>query len=755
MTSPPNPPPRTLLGNVSHLATQMAHQVRSHLGFHQPKLKDGAKVPTLEVFNPKDGSREVYSLVGDRYTLGRSSTRAKQDPGHILVNNDLVSSLHLSLTRPSHQDGTFQIQDERSTNGMYWGKRKIQGLILHHNDRLALGPPELAEVVEVRYLDPPPLFFQALRYGVYGATGILLLVIAIVGWQWQQFTVRPLGSVQGPIAAYAGDGEPLQTLTSETHKELPNLKSFSPYLPAAVVASEDSRFYWHLGIDPLRLASAIFFTLRGVQREGGSTLTMQIARSLFPDYVGTDDSIGRKWREMMVALKLEALYSKDDLLTIYLNRVYLGVGYGFEDAAQQYYNKSAADLSLAEAALLVGILPAPNAWSPCVNLEQAANARQRVIDRALQLNLVTEAEAEAASRTPTNTLAPNACAIQGNILSPYYFSEIQQELKLRLGFTDKVIRQGNFIIETSLDLKLQNAAEKALQDAILTDGAAVGFNQGAIVTLNAKNGSILAMVGGYDYQESQFNRATQALRQPGSTFKVFAYAEALEQGISPYATYSCEPVYWQGYSGGCERSGGDINFFTAVAQSENGVALRVAQAVGLDKIIQLAQNMGIQSPLEPVPGLVLGEKEVTVLDLTGAFAVFANGGIFYQPHAIDRIYDSNQCPNPAQRQSCQSLYDYSQVAAGGRRVLSPETAQTMTQLLQGVISGGTGASVGIPGAAGKTGTTDYAVDSWFVGYLPDRGWVTGIWLGNDDNTPTSGGSGLAAKLWGNYMRQVL
>jgi membrane peptidoglycan carboxypeptidase len=733
----------------------MAHQVRSHLGFHQPKLKDGAKVPTLEVFNPKDGSREVYSLVGDRYTLGRSSTRAKQDPGHILVNNDLVSSLHLSLTRPSHQDGTFQIQDERSTNGVYWGKRKIQGLILHHNDRVALGPPELADVVEVRYLDPPPLFFQAFRYGVYGATGILLLVIAIVGWQWQQFTVRPLGSVQGPIAAYAGDGEPLQTLTSETHKELPNLKSFSPYLPAAVVASEDSRFYWHLGIDPLRLASAIFFTLRGVQREGGSTLTMQIARSLFPDYVGTDDSIGRKWREMMVALKLEALYSKDDLLTIYLNRVYLGVGYGFEDAAQQYYNKSAADLSLAEAALLVGILPAPNAWSPCVNLEQAANARQRVIDRALQLNLVTEAEAEAASRTPTNTLAPNACAIQGNILSPYYFSEIQQELKLRLGFTDKVIRQGNFIIETSLDLKLQNAAEKALQDAILTDGAAVGFNQGAIVTLNAKNGSILAMVGGYDYQESQFNRATQALRQPGSTFKVFAYAEALEQGISPYATYSCEPVYWQGYSGGCERSGGDINFFTAVAQSENGVALRVAQAVGLDKIIQLAQNMGIQSPLEPVPGLVLGEKEVTVLDLTGAFAVFANGGIFYQPHAIDRIYDSNQCPNPAQRQSCQSLYDYSQVAAGGRRVLSPETAQTMTQLLQGVISGGTGASVGIPGAAGKTGTTDYAVDSWFVGYLPDRGWVTGIWLGNDDNTPTSGGSGLAAKLWGNYMRQVL
>ena len=765
MTSPQTPPPRpprTLLGNL----TQMAHQVRSHLGLRQPKLKEGAKVPRLEVYNPKDGSREVYPLVGDRYTLGRSESQSRRDSGHIVVNNDLVSSRHLSLTRSSQ--GTFQIDDgvlerqpdgssraKRSTNGLYWGKRRIKGLLLHHNDRLVLGPPHLAEVVELRYLDPPSIFLKALRYGVYGVTGIILLSTAIVLWEWQQFTVRPLGGVQGPIAAYTGDGKPLQTLSSETHRELPNLKSFSPYLPAAIVASEDSRFYWHIGIDPLRLASAIFFTVRGVQREGGSTLTMQMARSLFPDYVGTEDSVGRKWREMMVALKLEALYSKDELLTIYLNRVYLGVGYGFEDAAQKYYNKSAADLTLAEAAMLVGILPAPNAWNPCVNLEQAAEARQRVIDRALKLNLVTEAEAQAATRTPTNTLAPNACETQGNILSPYYFAEIQQELKSRLGYTDKVIRDGNFIIETSLDLKLQKAAEKALQDSILGDGVAAGFSQGAIVTLNAQNGSILAMVGGYDYQESQFNRASQALRQPGSTFKVFAYAAALEQGISPYTTYSCEPFYWEGYSGGCERSSGAIDFYTALAQSENGVALRVAQAVGLDKVIQLANSMGIQSELEPIPGLVLGEKEVTVLELTGAFAAFANGGTFYQPHAIDRIYDSNQCPDPAQRKACQHLYDYSELAGAGRRVLSPETAQTMTQILQGVVSSGTGASAAIPGAAGKTGTSNDAVDSWFVGYLPDRQWVTGVWLGNDDNSPTAGGSGLAAKVWGNYMRQVL
>lgn len=746
------PPPRTVLKSTLAGLTQMAHQVRSRLGVQKPQLKPGAKVPILEVYNPKDGSRERYELVGDRYTLGRSESRAKRDPGHIVVDNNLVSSLHLSLSKEQNQ---FQVQDQRSTNGLYWGRRRIEGMALQHNDRLVLGPPDLADVVEIRYENSPPLFHRGFRYGVYGLTGFIVLIGTIVALEWQKFTVRPLGAVQGPIAAYSGAGEPLQTLTSETHRELAKLKDFSPYLPAAVLASEDSRFYWHLGVDPLRLAAAIFFTVTGVQQEGGSTLTMQISRSLFPDYVGTDNSLGRKWREMMVALKLEALYSKEELLRIYLNRVYLGVGYGFEDAAQQYYNKSAADLNLAEAALLVGILPAPNAWNPCVDLEQAANARQRVIDRLLKLNLVTEADAQAASRIPSNTLAPNACETQGNILSPYYFGAIQDELKSRLGYTDQVIRDGNFIIETSLDLKMQKLAEESLQASIRTDGATAGFNQGAIVTVDAKTGAILALVGGYDYQESQFNRATQAVRQPGSTFKVFAYAAALEQGISPYTTYSCESFYWEGYSGGCQRSSGAIDFYTALAQSENGVALRVAQAVGLDKIIALAKQMGIESNLEAIPGLVLGEKEVTVLELTGAYGVFANGGVLFKPHAINRIYDSNECPIAAQRQNCKPIYDFSQVQQGGRSALSSETAKTMTEILQTVVSSGTGSGVGISGAAGKTGTSNDAVDSWFVGYLPDRAWVTGVWLGNDDNTPTNGGSGLAANLWGNYMRQAI
>jgi membrane peptidoglycan carboxypeptidase len=748
----------------------MAHQVRSQLGLGKPKLKPGAQVPTLEVYNPKDGSRQVYDLVGDRYTLGRSTSQSQRDPGHIVVHNELISGIHLTLSRNARTRGNFQVNDgdgqRGSTNGLYWDrpflqglyrhKQRIRGMVLQDNDRLILAKPELADAVELRYRNPPPLLLTLLRYGIYGISGFVMLVAAIVLWEWQQFTVRPLGSVQGPIAAYAQDGQPLQTLTSATHRELPRLKDFSPYLPAAVLASEDSRFYWHFGVDPLRLAGAIFFTLANVQKEGGSTLTMQMARSLFPDYVGDQDSLGRKWREMMVSLKLEALYSKEELLTTYINRVYLGVGYGFEDAARRYYNKSAAQLTLAEAATLVGILPAPNAWSPCVDLKQAANARQRVIDRMLKLNFITPEEAEQASRTPTNTLAPNACETQGRVLSPYYFAQMEDEFRSQLGYPDKVIREGNFIIETSLNLKLQNAAEKALQNSILNDGAAVGFRQGAIVTLDASDGSILALVGGFDYQESQFNRATQAVRQPGSTFKVFVYTEALEQGISPYTQYSCSPFSWQGYSGGCEHGGGDsADFFQAVAKSENGVALRVAKAVGLEKIIALAKAMGIQSPLEPVPGLVLGEKEVTVLELTGAFGVLANGGKYYPPHAIKRIYDSRKCPDPAQRQTCQVLYDFNALKKTGKPVISAQTAQTMTQILQGVVSSGTGVNVGIPGAAGKTGTTNDAVDSWFVGYLPDRQWVTGIWLGNDDNTPTSGGSGMAAKLWGDYMRQVL
>jgi len=763
-SSPPTPPPpqqtmlekvKTAIGKTGFGQTVMGQLVQTQLGQTLLKLRPEAKLPELEIINPEDPRpQRRRKLVGDRYDLGRSSSCQFQ------IQNELVSGKHASLRREQPPNPSwftppapFFLKDEGSTNGIYWGKRKVKALELRHGDRVTLGPPELLKVVELRYWDPPSVWVRGLKYGIYGLGVAIALAGAALTWEWRKVPTQILGSVQGPIAAYAGDNTPLSTLRSESHVELESLKEFSPYLPKATIASEDTRFYWHFGFDPLRIVGAIVIRLSGGQLEGASTLTQQIARSLFPEYVGREDSIGRKVREIIVATKLETFYSKDELLLTYLNRVYLGVGYGFEDAAQQYFLKSARDLTLSEAATLVGILPAPNGFSPCEDLDTARGLRNRVINRMLELNMVTEEEAQAALRSVI-TFDPTVCDTNSSLLSPYFYGRIIDELDQLYGRS--VTDDGNFMVETSLNLKLQNLAETTLRETLRQEGSQYGFDQGAIVTLDAKTGSILALVGGFDYQESQFNRATQALRQPGSTFKIFAYTAALEAGVSPYKGYSCDPLTWQGQSySACERSSGTIDMFQGLAQSENSVALRIAQDAGLGSVVQIAKAMGIRSELIETPGLVLGQSEVTLLELTGAYGVLANGGTFYSPHAINRVYDSNTCTSPGDRATCKVSYDVSQVPGNRKQILNPETAKTMTAMLQGVVSSGTGSGAAVPGAAGKTGTTNDVVDMWFVGYLPKEGWVTGIWLGNDDNNPTAGGSWIAAQLWGEYMAQAL
>ncbi|MGA1600831.1 MAG: transglycosylase domain-containing protein [Prochlorothrix sp.] len=762
-SSPPTPPPpqktvlekaKTWLGQTGLGQTVMGQLVQTQLGRTLLQLRPEAKVPELEILNPEDLRPSVRrKLMGDRYALGRSSRCQFQ------IQNELVSGHHASLRRDPPTGGWLQgrppylLKDEQSTNGIYWGRRRVKGLELRHGDRVTLGPPELMKVVELRYWDPPSIWLRGLKYGIYGLGVAIVLAGAALVWEWRKVPVQVLGSVQGPIAAYSSDNQPLATLGSESHVELERLKDFSPYLPKAVIASEDTRFYWHFGFDPLRIVGAIVIRLGGGQLEGASTVTQQIARSLFPDYVGRDDSLGRKIREVIVATQLETFYSKDELLLTYLNRVYLGVGYGFEDAAQQYFLKSARDLTLSEAATLVGILPAPNGFSPCEDLETARGLRNRVVNRMLELNMVTEEEAQTALRSVIS-FDPAVCDTSGSLLFPYFYGRIIDELDALYGRS--VTDDGNFIIETSLNLDLQALAETTLRETLRTQGNQYGFDQGAVVTLDAKTGSILALVGGFDYQESQFNRATQALRQPGSTFKVFAYAAALEAGISPRKGYSCDSLTWQGqFYSACERSSGTIDMYQALSQSENVVALRIAQDVGLGAVVEVAQAMGIRSDLLEAPGLVLGQSEVTLLELTGAYGVLANGGTFYRPHAIDRVYDSNTCTTPGDRRTCRVSYDAGETPGDRRQVLDPQTAQTMTTLLQGVVREGTGRSAGVVGAAGKTGTTNNAVDLWFVGYVPQTDWVTGVWLGNDDNRPTSGGSWLAAQLWGRYMNQAL
>jgi membrane peptidoglycan carboxypeptidase len=748
--TPTPPPPKTLLGRI----TQVVQTVQARVNFSQLQLKPNATAPELWVQESDAAKAEVYPLLGDRYLLGRSSRACD-----IVVRQPIVSQVHLSLQRESSKPGAnFTMQDERSTNGIYRGKRRIQYIQLRHGDVLTLGPPELAAAVRVQYRNPPTWLGRTIRYGFYGVSGVAALVALWVGIQWQRFSVYPLPtSVQGPVVVYARDGEtPLREPRNQAHVEMKSLSDFSPYLPDAVLASEDSRFYWHLGIDPIGILRALVTNIRGGEiREGGSTLSQQLARSIYRDYVGTEDSAARKIREAVVALKLETFYSKDFILLTYLNQVYLGSGtYGFEDAAQFYFGKSARDLTLSEAATLVGILPAPNRFNPVRDYETAVQLRDRIINRMASQGMITQEEAQRARRSRIE-INPAAIEELQSTIAPYFYSQVFLELEDLLGV--QLAQEGNFIVESTLDPSIQAAAETNLRRTVETTGAAVGFSQGALVTLDAGTGEVLALVGGVDFQESQFNRATQALRQPGSTFKVFAYASALAQGISPRSTYSCSTLVWNGQQfDGCRSGGGAMDMYDGLALSENVVALRIAQEAGLNNVVQMAHQMGIESELAAVPGLILGQSEVTLLELTGAYGVLANDGVQNQPHTIRRILDSSDCSNRSDLNTCRVIYDYAQEPGANATVLSPQVADTMTVLLQGVTRYGTGrtAYLGV-GEAGKTGTTNDNTDLWYVGYVPRQRWVTGIWFGNDDNTPTGGTSSDAARLWGDYMGQIL
>ncbi|MEC4814497.1 MAG: transglycosylase domain-containing protein [Scytonema sp. PMC 1069.18] len=752
--SSPQPPqkPQTLLGQL----TQAVQTIQARVDFSKLALKPNARVPELWVQDAGAPKAEVYPLLGDRYILGRSSKSSD-----IVIRNPVVSQIHLSLSRDSTQRSpVFIIKDENSTNGIYRGKRRVNSLELRHGDILTLGPPELAASVRLQYVDPPPWYVRAATWAACGVGGATALATLVIGVEWLKFDVQPLpGPSRAPVVIYARDGETrLREPRTTAHIDMKRLEEFGPYLPAAVVASEDSRYYWHFGVDPLGVLRAVFINTRsGDVQQGASTVTQQVARSLFRDYVGRQDSLGRKFREAVVALKLETFYSKDDILLTYLNRVFLGADTsGFEDAARYYFEKSAKELTVSEAATLVGILPAPNAFDLCGdsnNKLRTIEYRNRVLRRMLDMGKIKTEDYNRARRSPIE-ISPKVCERQAKTIAPYFYNYVFQELERILG--TELATEGNFIIETELDTSMQAKAEDSLQKHVSNAGKTFNFSQGAMVTLDTNTGAILAMVGGTDYRTSQFNRAVQAKRQPGSTFKLFPYTAAIEQGVSPGRSYSCSPFRWQGFTyKPCRTGAGSLDVATGLALSENPIALRLARDVGLDKVVTMAKRLGIKSELEAVPGLVLGQSVVNVLEMTGAFAAIGNKGVWNRPHAISRILDSSDCRDIKDPKTCRVIYSFDQDSEANKRVLQTDIASTMVRMLQQVITNGTGRSAAIGlGEAGKTGTTDKNVDLWFIGFIPNRRLVTGIWLGNDNNSPTSGSSAQAAQLWGNYMGKV-
>ena len=686
-----------------------------------------------------DGTPQRQLLTPGLYRIGR-------DPAaEICLTGAGVSKQHALL---EHCDGHWVISDLNSTNGLWWRGRRVQQLLLADGDALQLAPGEAGAALTLQLQWPSSRRWRrgarlvsALLAGL-AASGLVLLALGRL-----QVPIRSeLSNQRGPLVLFDGQNRPMRNTDASQRRDQGQLNAFAPVLVDALLASEDNRFWRHPGVDPIGTARAVVTNLLGGRvLEGGSTLTQQLARSLHPEQVGQGDTLQRKLRELLVALQLEASSSKRDLLLAYLNRVYLGAGCGFEAASQQLFAKPARDLTLGEAALLVGLLPSPNGFDPCANPQGALNARNQVLRKLVDSGRVGMEAARRARRQPL-ALAPEACGADGAAPvqrpAPFYGDQVRRDLEALVG--SDVAAEGNFLVSTHFDPLLQEVVERRLRQTLQASAGAI--SQGAVVVIDVRNGGILAISGGRDYSLSQYNRASMALRQPGSTFKLFPYLVALERGMAPGDPVPCGPLEWGGqrFSSGCR---GSLSLLGAFASSSNTAALRLGRLFGLEAVVQMARNLGITSPLEPVPGLVLGQAEVRLLELTAAYGAVANGGIWHAPSTIRRLNDAGNGASASSGSAPRGSL------RPGRRVLSSATAQTMRQLLQAVVRSGTGRAARLGGQeGGKTGTTNNGRDLLFIGFEPSRHWVMGIWLGNDDNRPTGASSAVAAALWGEIIQ---
>ncbi len=537
-------------------------------------------------------------------------------------------------------------------------------------------------------------------------------------------------TVDGMILATYGDvyGEFIP------YKELP------PSVVKAVLATEDRRFFDHPGVDIWGIARAM---VRNIQAggfvQGGSTITQQVAKNVF---LTPDRTLYRKVQEALLALWLEGRFSKEEILAIYMNRVYLGAGvYGVDAAAKRYFGKGARELTLVESASLAGLLKAPSRYAPTADFERAKKRTHQVLLNMVDADMLIESEVQPAldSFEPPATYRKD-----GDDSGKRYFTDwIAERVPLYTGDINEDI-----IVVTTLDPKMQREAEDAVHAFVEKYGEEKQFDQAALLSMTP-GGAVRAMVGGADYRESQYNRATQAKRQPGSVFKIFAYLAALEAGAKPTSLVVDEPVEievngkkWRPTNFGGEYRG-EIELQEALKHSVNTIAVKLGDAVGFQNVANLARRFGIVD-LPVHPSMVLGSVEVTPLEMTTAYAHLANRGQRVEPYGILKITT----------QSGEEVYKHSQI--GNWQVVSNNVVNMMNHMLTQVPNGGTGgrANIGRP-VAGKTGTSQNYRDAWFIGFTPQ--YVTSVWVGNDNNGPTKGitGGNIPAMIWGDFMRKAL
>jgi len=540
------------------------------------------------------------------------------------------------------------------------------------------------------------------------------------------------------ITIKASDDTIIQQIGPATRETL-KISEIPKPLMQAFLAIEDRRFEQHHGVDYQGVVRAAFSNLlAGGVVEGGSTITQQLARIVYFDQ---ERSLERKLKEMRMAQKIEQDIDKNTILERYLNLVYLGSGaYGVADAAKVYFSKPVQELTLAEMAMLAGLPPAPSEYSPFVN-EKAAKERRNLVLREMQESgYITKAQADDAIATPLTTQRSNPQRLERK--ATYFTEYIQQELPNYV--SKEVLAQKGLTVETTLNLDWQAAAEEAVKETVERNGRYQRFEQAAMVAIDPRNGQIKTMVGGKDFYNQQFNRVTQAQRQPGSTFKTLVYTTALAAGFSPFRGYLDAPFTVRGYTpkNYSENFRGWINLKDALTHSVNVVAVKALIDIGWEPTIEIAKKMGIESPLIPTYSMALGASEVNLLELTSAYGTLAAKGVHTKPHGIRRILD----------QRGKVIYDAN---FKSERAIDEETSAIMTWMLRGVVTDGTGRSAQLDDrpVAGKTGTSDEARDLWFIGYIPQL--VAGVWLGNDDNKPTYGASSTAAYTWHQFMAKVV
>ncbi len=541
----------------------------------------------------------------------------------------------------------------------------------------------------------------------------------------------------GSLTIKAADGSILQQLGPATREKL-KIDKISPLFIEAFIASEDKNFYEHGGVDYKAIARATLANVTaGEVIEGASTITQQVTRIVF---LGQERTLDRKLREALLAHKMEQELTKQQILERYLNLVYLGSGaYGVADAAWIYFSKSVDQLTLPEIAMIAGLAPAPSEFSPLVDLEAATQRRDVVLARMVEAGFITKAE-ETAAMAKSITLKPSQ---PRNLDSgtPYFTSYIQQELPNYVSAED--LEVGGLTVETTLNPKLQSEAQKTITQGVERYGSAQRFSQAALVSIDPRTGEIMAMVGGKEALAGQFNRATQAQRQPGSTFKAFVYTTAIATGLSPYKSYVDSKFVVDGYEvkNYSPKHSGSLSMRDALVRSINVVAVKVLIEAGFQPVMDTAKRMGIKSKLLPAYSLALGTLEVNLLELTSAYGTLAARGNHFEPHGIVKITD----------RFGKVIY---QSDFKPERAVDQDSADIMAWMLRGVVASGTGGNAALRDrpVAGKTGTTDAKRDLWFVGFIPQM--VTGVWLGNDNNRPTRGASSTAALIWRNFMAQA-